>query len=474
MKNIKKRILFLVFLHNSISPSNHYKDIICLSRKKNNFLLTVGVLSIIGTVYAIANSTNKKILRGEAFTGIFQSCNLYRDRIFNANEWIKKFILPFAGYLTIGNFFNKNNSINFKDQRIGKLIKIRNQELCMGQINKQLDSIVTYNSWESSSLVRWITTKPLLFDIYRFIGIEKLHKYFNIAHHKDHLSMKSIEYYDAISQMEDAIENFDLHKSWLVLNGEESYGDVRRVHELAQYQLISQSINKELYHDFKKKMIAFGLGGIMLGVFFIYLYYKCDLAKKYIEKNGLGNGDFLTEFLHKNQWWGIKKVICCHVDKLYSSLGIMQYILLPISYLIFCNKFLQYKYDNQLSYNLNIVFSLNFKFFDFWTQDKAIQDCRVLWGDYTNNKRAVLLKIKQLINEKKSQEGDKDLVGNINNILDREKVKEDPADMSSDLAAKTDGYDESFMMAAFVERIFNLQSLPDLSEFLYCDKANDE
>jgi len=457
IKFIKCFIFFNIFFYSRVLVSMEkkwsrdvnidYKRCICLPRKRNNVLLTVGVLSTLGAVYYIANKTNKKILQGESFTGVLQRCNVYKDKIFLVDQWIKKFIVPVGIYLTIGNYFNKKNNIEYRNHNIGKLMMRNDAHLIIEK--SKLQDIAIYNSFSESTLGTWLEGRHFLHPIFHPIR-NRFEIYFAIATKKNS-NEKATDYYQLIEKIENEIENFDEKKQTEVLNLEEFFDKSIEQNEylfMDFLQKICNHANEKLKKDFDNQRIKLFWLTAGLVFFCSYLVYRCFLGKKYIEKHGLGHCDILTRFLYDNQWFWLNKVICANVDWVYWSLGFMQYVILPGLSLIFFLKYLAYKNNNNLAYNLNKVFGWSYTFFVFWTLKKAEEYKRSLKkAEEYKNKLSGVLSEELLCKEDKAYEE------NIESIL-KNQTEEDKKNSLTKI--KT-----------FMHKMFSYKSLKDLCDMLY-------
>jgi hypothetical protein len=152
--------------------------------------------------------------------------------------------------------------------------------------------------------------------------------------------------------------------------------------------------------------------------------------------------------LYDNQWFWLNKVICANVDWVYWSLGFMQYVILPGLSLIFFLKYLAYKNNNNLAYNLNKVFGWSYTFFVFWTLKKAEEYKRSLEKaeEYKN-------KLSGVLSEELLCKEDKAYKENIESIL-KNQTEEDKKNSLTKI--KT-----------FMHKMFSYKSLKDLCDMLY-------
>jgi hypothetical protein len=404
MKHIKFIIFFCITFYNTIL-GDHYKKCLCLVRKRNNFVLTVSVLSTLAAVYYVARSINKKILGGESFSGIFQKCNLYKDRIYICNEWIKKFIVPAGGYLAIGNFFNQNNSINFQEQRIGKLI----MKDTLGLISEEKNTIL--NNIDTSAQTDCLDNFPRL---YWFRDL--IEKFFYKAYVSGEANKEAKDYYKTIEEIEYAIQNFT-GKDETVLNLQDSeleknkkdleiYKNKESKIFLEKFQFdnidypsylkqLCDHRNDILKKQFDKKIMVYSVGLFFLLGVCTYGVYICSFFKQYIDQNGLNNGNPLMQFLYKCKWYFLMKIIVTNVDWLYWSLGVMQYVVLPSISLIFLSKFSTYKYNNNLAYNLNKIGAWKTSVFTLW-DSLSINYIKQNFKDLSNTYHDILISSEKL------------------------------------------------------------------------------
>lgn len=371
--------LFCIFMISNSSElvgvEENYRFIVCNTHKRKNFVSTMFKLSFLGLSLYCVNKNYNDLLNGINYTGILNRLNGHKDIVCQALLWSKNFFIPSGIYGTLAYAIRVNDSINFKQKHYGKIL-LQKKPVGEGPKLKELDiggaelKEINNRNYFEHDVPDWINNNMFILNyiVYKLRDgiqinshkIKRILNFFGINGERDlYFGIKPYFYYaqnkddySYLCNLEYNIEE-DFKKNTALEEGRLNESSNKEGDVGAKSKLLVK--NEALRNNFKYKMYLSVMRVIVLNIVLCAGIWGSLVLKEYIKKYGIDGNCSIIRILAQNEWYKIIGLICSHVDWIYWSCSIVQYIIVPLLLLVTNIRLLNFYKKNILLYNINKI-----------------------------------------------------------------------------------------------------------------------